>query len=186
MVTISVSLKDHDTLSPDDEIAEGVVVWEPRNENLTFANYDKLLEKVVKGQYGSVTVGYSITRFDMNATVRVVLINGDRESPVDVYGSIKATSVLDGGSPLITLFEKSAGDSVKVNLEEEIPLTRSAVVVPMDDGVTISAYLYDHDSISSDDETATSCVSFHPSCPGTTTSTISGVYGQVQVSITAD
>ncbi|CAH9124709.1 unnamed protein product [Cuscuta epithymum] len=149
-VTISVSLKDHDTLSPDDEIAEGVIVWEPRNENLTFANYGKLLEKVVKGQYGSVAVGYSVTRFAMNATVSVVLIDGDGESPADVYGTIKATSVpADDGSPsLITLFEKSAGDCIKVNPQEEIPLTRSAVVVPMDDGVTISAYLYDHDSVS--------------------------------------
>ncbi|CAH9124698.1 unnamed protein product [Cuscuta epithymum] len=49
--SICVNLRGVD---PDFEIARGDVVWEPRTENVTFANYDKRLERVVTGEMAAL------------------------------------------------------------------------------------------------------------------------------------
>ncbi|XP_021287448.1 uncharacterized protein LOC110418946 [Herrania umbratica] len=182
---INVSLWDHDSLSPDDEIAQGNIVWEPRNENLTFANYDKRLEKVVYGKNGNVTVGYSVVRQALNATIEVLLINGDKESPADVYGTIKALQDLGGSSTSLTLFEKSSDKYVEVRPHHSIPLTRSVVVAPASTGLTITTDLWDHDTVSPDDQIAQGSAHFD-ALVGTQTKSIYGEYGEVQVSITCE
>ncbi|KAK6230443.1 hypothetical protein QUC31_001961 [Theobroma cacao] len=182
---INVSLRDHDRWSPDDEIAEGKIVWEPRNENLTFTNYDKRLEEVVSGKYGNVTVGYSVVRQALNAIVDVLLINGDKESPADVYGTIKGSQDLEGSSTSLTLFEKSSDEYVQVRPYHSIPLTRSVVVAPMSSGLIITTDLWDYDTVSSDDQIAKGSVHFD-AMVGTQTKSIYGEYGEVQVSITCE
>ncbi|XP_017985379.1 PREDICTED: uncharacterized protein LOC108663967 [Theobroma cacao] len=180
---ISVNLWDHDSLSPDDEIAEGDIVWEPRNENLTFANYDKRLEKDVAGKYGNVTVGYSVVRQALNATVKVLLINGDNESSAEVYGTIKASQVIGGSSTSFTLFEKSSGEYVPVKPYQSIPLTRSVVVAPVSSGLTITADLWDYDTLSHDDQIAKGSLHFD-AWVGTQARSIYGQYGEVEVYVT--
>ncbi|KAK6230290.1 hypothetical protein QUC31_001808 [Theobroma cacao] len=180
---ISVSLWDYDSLSPNDEIAEGDIVWEPRNENLTFANYDKRLEKAVAGKYGNVTVGYSVVRQALNATVKVLLINGDDESSAEVYGTIKASQVIGGSSTSLTLFEKSSGEYVPVKPYQSIPLTRSVVVAPVSSGLTITADLWDYDTLSHDDQIAKGSLHFDASV-GTQAKSIYGQYGEVEVYVT--
>ncbi|EOY12706.1 Uncharacterized protein TCM_031232 [Theobroma cacao] len=182
---INVSLWDHDSLSPDDEIAQGDIVWEPRNENLTFTNYDKRLEEVVYGENGNVTVGYSVVRQALNATIEVLLINGDNESPADVYGTIKASQDLGGSSTSLTLFEKSSDKCVKVRPYHSIPLTRSVVVAPISSGLTVMTDLWDYDTVSSDDQIAKGSVHFD-AMVGNQTKSIYGEYGEVQVSITCE
>ncbi|KAK6229982.1 hypothetical protein QUC31_002644 [Theobroma cacao] len=182
---ISVSLWDYDIISPDDEIAQGDIVWEPRTENITFANYDKRLEKVVYGEYGNVTVGFSVVRQALNATIDVLLINGDKESPADVYGTIKASQVIGGSSTSLTLFEKSSSEYVQVRPHHSIPLTRSVVVVPMTSELTITTDLWDYDTISPDDPIAQGSEYFD-AVVGTQTKSIYGKYGEVQVSVTCE
>ncbi|KAK6229983.1 hypothetical protein QUC31_002645 [Theobroma cacao] len=182
---ISVSLWDYDIFSPDDEIAQGNIVWEPRNENITFTNYDKRLEKVVSGEYGNVTVGFSVVRQALNATINVLLINGDKESPADVYGTIKASQVIGGSSTSLTLFEKSSSEYVQVRPHHSIPLIRSVVVVPMTSGLTITADLWDYDTLSPDDQIAKGSEYFD-AVVGTQTKSIYGKYGEVQVSVTCE
>ncbi|KAK6230442.1 hypothetical protein QUC31_001960 [Theobroma cacao] len=182
---INVSLWDHDSLSPDDEIAQGDILWEPRNENLTFTNYDKRLEKVVYGENGNVTVGYSVVRRALNAAVEVLLINRDNESPADVYGTIKASQHFEGSSTSLTLFEKSSDEYVQVRPYHSIPLTRSVVVAPMSSGLIITTDLWDYDTASSDDQIAKGSVHFD-AMVGTQTKSIYSEYGEVQVSITCE
>ncbi|EOY12703.1 Uncharacterized protein TCM_031227 [Theobroma cacao] len=182
---ISVNLWDHDSLSPDDEIAQGDIVWEPRNENLTFANYDKRLETVVYGKDGNVTIGYSVVRQALNATVDVLLINGDNESPADVYGTIKASQDLEGSSTSLTLFEKSSDEYIQVRPYHSIPLTRSVVVAPASSGLTITTDLWDYDTVSPDDQIAKGSAHFD-AVVGTQTKSIYGRYGEVQVSVTCE
>ncbi|KAK6269843.1 hypothetical protein POUND7_006948 [Theobroma cacao] len=182
---INVSLWDHDSLSPDDEIAQGDILWEPRNENLTFTNYDKRLEKVVYGENGNVTVGYSVVRRALNAAVEVLLINRDNESPADVYGTIKASQHFEGSSTSLTLFEKSSDKYVQVRPYHSIPLTRSVVVAPMSSGLIITTDLWDYDTASSDDQIAKGSVHFD-AMVGTQTKSIYSEYGEVQVSITCE
>ncbi|KAK6230441.1 hypothetical protein QUC31_001959 [Theobroma cacao] len=181
---ISVSLWDYDSLSRDDQIAQGDIVWEPRNENLTFANYDKRLEKVVYGEYGSVMVGYSVLRQALNATIHVVLINGDNELPADVYGTIKASQDLGGSSTSLALFEKSSNEYVQVRPNYSIPLTRSFVVAPASSVLTITADLWDYDTLSFDDQIAKGSAHFDAAV-GTQTQSIYGQYGEVQVFVTS-
>ncbi|XP_017985378.1 PREDICTED: uncharacterized protein LOC18593551 [Theobroma cacao] len=182
---ISVSLWHHDSLSPKDEIAQGDIVWEPRNENLTFANYDKRLEKVVFGQYGSVTVGYSVIRYALNATVKVVLINGDNKSPADVHGTIKASQVIGVSETSLTLFEKSSGEYVQVSPNQSIPLTRSVVVAPASSGLTIMADLWNYDTLSPGHQIAKGSAHFD-AVVGTQIKSIYSQHGEVQVSVTCE
>ncbi|EOY12705.1 Uncharacterized protein TCM_031229 [Theobroma cacao] len=166
------------------KIAQGDIVWEPRNENLTFANYDKRLEKVVYGEYGSVMVGYSVLRQALNATIHVVLINGDNELPADVYGTIKASQDLGGSSTSLALFEKSSNEYVQVRPNYSIPLTRSFVVAPASSVLTITADLWDYDTLSFDDQIAKGSAHFDAAV-GTQTQSIYGQYGEVQVFVTS-
>ncbi|XP_021287443.1 uncharacterized protein LOC110418945 [Herrania umbratica] len=182
---IKVNLWDHDSLSPDDEIAQGDIVWEPRKENITFTNYDKRLEKVVYGENGNVTVGYSVIRQALNATIEVLLISGDNESPADVYGTIKASQDLGGSSTSLSLFEKSSDEYVEVRPYQSIPLTRSVVVAPVSSGLTITTDLWDYDTASPDDQIAKGSAHFD-AMVGTQTKSIYGEYGEVQVSITCE
>ncbi|CAH9069262.1 unnamed protein product [Cuscuta europaea] len=176
---ISVNLRGVD---PDIEIVQGDVVWETRVENRTFANYSKRLERVVTGKHGSAAVGFSVMEYALCATVTVVLLNHGQdggEKPAHVYGTIKASQLIGGSSTSLTLFDKSSDECVEVYPKNDIVLTRSIVVVPLDDGITISVSLCD----SNDREIAKGNVNFD-SVYGPQTKTIYGSeHGEVEVSI---
>ncbi|KAI9862497.1 MAG: hypothetical protein M1813_004348 [Trichoglossum hirsutum] len=143
--------------------------------------YDKLRVDTISGKYGSAALNYVVMSNAAEALVEVILINGDGEDPADVYGRIYSqNSSFDGE---IKLFRRSAKDCVDVRPNNPIPLLRSALAVPMDASLKISAHLWDHDPISSDDEIAKGTAEFKPEILKSASKFIEGQYGKVEVRV---
>ncbi|KAI0420807.1 hypothetical protein F5X98DRAFT_391544 [Xylaria grammica] len=83
-----VDLKDYDYVSFDNNIiAQGTINWDAYN----IANeYDKAITETIKGASGAVTLHYIVLSDTAQALVEVILIKGDGEDPVNVYGHITA------------------------------------------------------------------------------------------------
>lgn len=176
---IDFNLMDSDSLSPDDEISRGQIAWNVYD----YTNvYDKLQTDTISGKYGSAALNYVVMSNAAEALVEVILINGDGEDPANVYGRIYSqNSSFDGQ---IELFRRSAKDYVDVHPKNPIPLLRSALAVPMDASLKISAYLWDRDDISSDDEIAKGTAEFKPEILKSASKFIDGHYGRVEVRVT--
>lgn len=176
---IDFNLMDSDSLSPDDEISRGQIAW----NGYDYTNvYDNLQTDTISGKYGSAALNYVVMSNAAEALVEVILINGDGENPANVYGRIYSqNSSFDGQ---IELFRRSAKDYVDVHPKTPIPLLRSALAVPMDASLKISAYLWDHDTISSDDEIANGTAEFKPEILKSASKFIDGQYGRVEVRVT--
>jgi hypothetical protein len=175
---IDFNLMDRDSLSPDDEISRGQIAWNVYDHTNV---YDKLRVDTISGKYGSAALNYVVMSNAAEALVEVILINGDGEDPADVYGRIYSqNSSFDGE---IELFRRSAKDYVDVRPNNPIPLLRSALAVPMDASLKISAHLWDHDPISSDDEIAKGTAEFKLEILKSASKFIEGQYGKVEVRV---
>lgn len=176
---IDFDLKDHDSLSPDDEISRGQIIWNPYD----FTNvFDIVQTAEIKGQYGSAALDYVVMSNAAEATVNVVLINGDNEDPADVYGTIYAYN--DSFANKIELFRRNKSNYVQVSPKDPIPLLRTALAVPMDTTLKIETQLWDYDTISPDDEIANGVAELQPEILISASQSIKGVYGEVEVRVT--
>ncbi|KAM0246380.1 hypothetical protein ACHAQJ_010251 [Trichoderma viride] len=174
---IQLDLWDYDSLSPDDSIAKGTIVFNPRN---SLAKYDVVKIHEVTGDYGSATVGYVAITDGLYAQISVVMIDGDGENPADVYGEL----TVNNGHGQSDLFRKTSSQHVDVRPQQEIPLLRTVVAVPTTGTLHVHANLWDHDAVSSDDEIAFGIVEFQPLYRQSQRKAITGEYGKVEVRVT--
>lgn len=187
--TIDVALMDRDSfpdVSPDDEVSKGQISWNVYDTNNI---YDEPLYEKINGRNGSATVVYGVFSDAVRATIEVTLINGDGESPADVYGLLVTSNSKFTGNYESVLFwvTKESGVSVEVRPGELIPLSRSIIAVPLNSDLRVRAHLYDRDSlpdISPDDEIANGTASFPAQFSGTLQQNISGKCGEIQVNVT--
>ncbi|XP_038970678.1 60 kDa jasmonate-induced protein-like [Phoenix dactylifera] len=176
--TIDVDLKDRDAdPSPDDEVSRGQISW---NAYDTTNEYDKALLSRVDGKYGSITVKYAVLSDAVAAILEVTLIDGDGEDPAEVYGGLAALNGLGESE----LFRKGSDDYIEVRPGQRIPLLRSIVAVPLNSSLTVRALLYDHDTVSHDDEIANGTAKFPVQLSGTSQEYISGKNGKIRVRVT--
>ncbi|KAI1143198.1 ribosome-inactivating protein [Hypoxylon sp. FL0543] len=177
---LNVDLWNKNTWLSDHGIAQGDIsfnVYDPDN------TYDENIIRQVEGEYGNVTLNYVILSNAAQALVEVILIDGDGEDPADVYGNITADNgyATYGGSEL---FRKASSEHIDVRPGEAIPLLRSAIAVPMNRSLTIKAVLYDHDTISPDDEIANGVAVFDPLILQSENKYITGKHGKIEVRVT--
>lgn len=103
--------------------------------------YDKVRADTISGKYGSAALNYVVM-----SNAAEALINGDGEDPAEVYGRIYSQNSSFNGE--IELFRTSNKDTLQPNTP--IPLPRSALAVPMEASLKISALLWDRDTIPPD------------------------------------
>ena len=87
----------------------------------------------------SLMLNYVVMSNAAEALVEVILINGDKGDPADVYGKIYSHDTSSDNE--IELFGRSKSDPVEVSPNHPIPLLRSAVAVPLNASLKISAHL---------------------------------------------
>lgn len=175
---IDVNLKDHDSISFDDEISKGKIKWNAYDYTSV---WDKVQTTDIKGEYGSAQLRYAVMSNAAEALVDVVLINGDDENPAGVYGKIYAMNTSFNDE--IELFRKSDETPEQVYPKASIPLLRPAVVVPMDASLKIRVDLWDYDKLSPNDKIARGTVEFKPDIYHSVYKRIKGEYGEVEVRV---
>ncbi|KAK8061047.1 hypothetical protein PG997_015268 [Apiospora hydei] len=174
---IQLDLYDHDDdPSPDDPIAQGAIAFNPLDY---FTQYDVVENRTVTGKYGSVTVGYVAITDGLYARITVNLVNGDGESPADVYGDITTNN----GHGQSELFGKAESEHISVSPQDKIPLSRSVVAVPTTGTLRVDAHLWDHDKVTPDDEIAAGFVEFKPDYRTCQDKSITGKYGEIKVRV---
>ncbi|KJZ79114.1 hypothetical protein HIM_01265 [Hirsutella minnesotensis 3608] len=175
--SIAVDLMDHDTLSPDDEIAKGNVYWPAFDPTVS---RDTIRRKQVRGQNGAVTVEYVVMNRAAEASISVVLINGDGEDPAQVYGKIFAQTRYRR----YTLLDETEAREVRV--QQAIPLVQRPIPVPVsvDDKLVLDFDLWDHDNISPDDQIAKGGVELQPQLFQSVARRVRGQNGAVELRLT--
>ncbi|KAI1415787.1 ribosome-inactivating protein [Hypoxylon sp. FL1857] len=177
--SINLDLWNKNTWLADHGIAQGDIsfnVYDPANR------YDENIMHEASGEYGSVTLNYVVLSNAAQALVKIILIDGDGEDPADVYGNISA----DNGYAYYgesELFRKASSEHIDVRPGAAIPLVRSAIAVPMSRSLRIKALLYDHDTISPDDEIANGVAVFDPLILQSESKYITGKYGKIEVRV---
>lgn len=156
---------------PDIDVSRGQITWNYFADNV----YNQPLREEVKGKYGSIAVSYAVYNNAVTATVQVTLIKG-------VYRTIKAFNTLSNET--ITLFNKNNKNYVDIKPQQQIPLLRSVVVVPLTSSIKVVADLSNQDSSSSNDPIAQGSVTFAAAALGSNTGRINGKYGVVEVKVT--
>ncbi|KAK2590680.1 hypothetical protein QQS21_011640 [Conoideocrella luteorostrata] len=177
-IFIDFDLKDKDTfpLNPDDEVSKGRIV---ANVSTPATVFDTIQSQPIKGQYGSATVKYVVLSDAAHASIEVVLIDGDGESTADVYGWITAKNKFRQ----YTLFE-TLMLQVAFLKPKDVILRRNGIVTSMDDTLVIEAHLMDYDRFSRDDEIANGSAEFRPQHQGSSTKSIKGKWGEIQITVT--
>ncbi|KAL6639078.1 hypothetical protein ACP70R_022808 [Stipagrostis hirtigluma subsp. patula] len=183
---LDVNLKDYDRFSPDDEVASGQVMWNPRDALRRY--YDTTIKKVIRGQYGSAEVHYAVLTDAVVAELKIVLESGDGEGNPDVYGTIAATTTMASGEQLkLWPFKRERGNCLSVPIHTAIPLQRTVISAPLCSELHISADLWDMDHLpdpSPDDQIVKGSVSFTPHYSGEPRKVIDGPNGKVTVIVT--
>ncbi|KAJ6420665.1 hypothetical protein OIU84_028090 [Salix udensis] len=174
-VTIKLLLTDKDTWSWHDEIVNKDISWDASEIGNV---YDKPIFQELVGKNGSVTVNYAVLRNAVAATIFVTLEQGGESTP-NIYGQVYAhyDNWEDDPKTTCLLFNRSSDDYVDVRLGQAIPLLRSVVAVPLDGSLIVKASLYDHDTLSGDDEIAKGAVEFPAQMSGTSSEEIKGEDG---------
>lgn len=176
--TIDFNLEDRDAPSADDEVAQSRIAW---NANDQTNNYDKLRTETINGPSGSAVLDYVVMSNASEALVDIFLVDRDREDPANIYGEIYAqTSVFPDKK--IQLFRRESHDHVGVHLHSCIPLLRSALAVPIDATLTISACLGDH-SRTSDKEIVNATAEFKPATLQSASGLIMGQHGKLEIRV---
>uniref|UniRef100_A0A6V7QQ26 rRNA N-glycosylase n=1 Tax=Ananas comosus var. bracteatus TaxID=296719 RepID=A0A6V7QQ26_ANACO len=179
--TVKLHLLDRDAVSWDDEVSNGEIAW---NVFDTANVFDSILYADVKGENGSARVCYTVLSDAVEATIAVRLINGDGENPADVYGDISASYSDYPSGEKTLLFRKKKEEYINVSPGECIVLTKKTVAVPTKNSLSVRAELYDHDTITPDDEIANGTADFPPLFHGTSEKNIAGKYGEIRVVVT--
>ncbi|RWR72707.1 jasmonate-induced-like protein isoform X1 [Cinnamomum micranthum f. kanehirae] len=179
--TIKLLLTDKDEWSWDDEIINKDISWDASEIGNV---YDKCIFQKLDGNRGSVTVNYAVLRDAVAAKITVTLVEGG-ESPANVYGQVYAHyDNWENPSTTCLLFNRSSGYCVDVRRWRTIPLLRSVVAVPLNRSLIVKASLYDHDTLSGDDEIAGGAVQFPAKLSGTSLKQIQGEDGNsVEVTV---
>jgi hypothetical protein len=175
---IDFNFMDSDSLSRDDEISRGQIIWNVYDH---INVYDKLRTDIISGKYGSAALNYVVMNNAAEILLEVILINGDGEDPADIYKRIYSQNFSFDGK--IELFRKSIKNYVNVHPGSSIFLLKSALAVLMDASFKISAYLWDHNIISSDDEIARKIAEFKSDILKSAFQFIEGQYGKVEVRV---
>ncbi|KAI1379469.1 ribosome-inactivating protein [Hypoxylon crocopeplum] len=174
---IDLNLWDKDSdPSPDDNIVQEKIQWNLFDARNTF---DQTTTLRVDGKYGWATVHYIVLSNAAQALIEVILINGDSEDPANVYGCITARN----GFGDTELFNRASSDYINVKPDAAIPLRRSVVAVPLNHQLEIDASIYDHDSLSHDDEIARGAVKFNVDIMNSSSKSIRGQYGEISVRV---
>lgn len=172
--SIDVDLKDKDAgLDPDDEVSRRQIGWNVYN---TTNSYDEFISRKIDCQFGSVTVNYAVLSDAAVAKVEVTLIDGDGESPADVYGRIVALNGINESM----LFRREKNERMDVRSGQLIPLSRSVVAVPLDGSLKVLVELYDYDN---DDEIAKGIAVFPAGLSPPSENSISGKQGKIGVKV---
>ncbi|KAI1415350.1 ribosome-inactivating protein [Hypoxylon sp. FL1857] len=175
--SITLDLWDRDAdASPDDKIAQETIEWNPYDVTNV---YDQPIARRVDGQYGWVTVNYMVLSNAAEARFEVIMNNGDDEDPANVYGEI----VVRTGAGSSYIFQKSKRERVDVSPGAAIPLNQAAVSAPIDKEFTVTATLYDWDSLSADDEIANGSADSTISVYQSASATIRGRSGEITVRV---
>ncbi|EFZ04527.2 Ribosome-inactivating protein [Metarhizium robertsii ARSEF 23] len=176
---IDLNLWDYDAdASPNDEVSRGQISWKASDTN---NEYDRAMQREIKGAYGKATVDYVVMRNAIKAVVQVILVDGDGENPADVFGKVSVSSRFVQRD----LFQKEGDDSIEVYPGKAIPLSGATMAIPLDDTLTIHVDLWDYDSDwSPNDQIAISSATFDPQGSGTEKKLLQGEYGKVEVSVT--
>ncbi|RCI13127.1 hypothetical protein L249_1281 [Ophiocordyceps polyrhachis-furcata BCC 54312] len=167
--SIDVRLWDRDRISADDLISNGTIEWSldgPHNQ---------IFSTEVPGTYGSATIRWTVLKFASAANIQVVLINGDGESPANIFGSCQ----LKTETVARTWFDVKEGgqsDVYKGNV-----ITETSVAVAADTFVEITVNIWDHDVISEPDSVAKGTVAFYPDPGKTARKRVKGDNGEVEV-----
>ena len=177
--TINFDLIDKDfDPSPDDSIVKETIEWYPTNAHNT---WDQPITQRVSGPSGWATVEYIVLSNAAQATVQIVLVNGDGEDPADVYGTITART----GFGEFVIFDKSAGEHIDVNPLAPIPVDKSVFAVALSQHLEIDVSLFDHDDdFSPDDEIAKGIATFDVDIMKSAAQSIMGASGEISVRVT--
>lgn len=169
---------DYDVLTRDDQISVGVTGWNAYDPTNVL---DTVRTDTVSGRDGALAISYVVLSNAAEAQIELILINGDDEDPANVYGWVFADS--SAYDAQIDLLHTSNAQTAKVSPGQPIPLARSNLAVPMDARLYIHVNLFDHDSLSADDEIASGSWVFAPQLFQSQSFNINGEYGQVQVRV---
>ncbi|KAE8333433.1 hypothetical protein BDV39DRAFT_199159 [Aspergillus sergii] len=154
---LDFNLKNRDAPSADYEVANRQIAW---NANDQTNKHDEFRTETINGPSGSVALDYVVMSNATEALVDIFLVDRGGEDPADVYGEIYAqTSSFP--DKRIKLFRRESHDHVGVHPHSCVPLLRSALAVPMDASLAISASLWDHGR-TSDKEIANGTAEFKP------------------------
>ncbi|RDA89058.1 hypothetical protein CP532_2269 [Ophiocordyceps camponoti-leonardi (nom. inval.)] len=174
--SISVELYDRDRISSDDLISEGLILWRLDDP------HDQIFSTELSGDSGSATIRWTVMQFAASANIQVVLIDGDGESPANIFGSCKLRTRTVSRT-WFDVPEQGNFDVYKGNLITGIETT---VAVAEDDILEITVDVFDHDVVSSPDSVAKGTVGFYPEPGKTVKKRVKGESGEVEVVIHQD
>lgn len=145
--------------------------------------YDGFLADTVDGQYGRSTLTYILMRNAAEALIEVFLVDvGGEEKATEMHGTI-AAAFSTYPAFKIELFRKAPGEAINAKPGEPIPLLRSALALPVDETLTISAYLGSQDSPSTNDDVAAGDAEFVAGDGDAASRSISGKNGRIDVRV---
>ncbi|QPH02621.1 hypothetical protein C2857_006835 [Epichloe festucae Fl1] len=169
---------DYDVLTRDDQISVGVTGWNAYDPTNVF---DTVKTDTVSGKDGALAINYVVLSNAAKAQIELVLINGDGEDPANVYGLVFAQS--SAYDIPIDLFRNSVAERVKVSPGQPIPLQRTNLAVSMGERLYITIKLFDHDSLSADDEISSGVLLSVPQLFTSMSSNIAGEHGMVEARV---
>lgn len=83
----------------------------------------------------------------------------------------------------MNFFRKKVEENIPVHPGADIPLLRNEIAVPVEGSLNVKVLLYDHDTISADDEIANGTASFTPKILQSEKKYITGKYGKIEVRV---
>ncbi|KAK3027187.1 hypothetical protein RJ639_042453 [Escallonia herrerae] len=175
---VSIQFVDHPNIEPG---PQATFLWD--GHGMT-DHFDRPLYRTFYCKYGSVMMSYAVFTSGVGASVEVTLKSIMGKDSTHIYGSITAENNRTGSDCAITLFSiKNSRQSVKLGLQQPIPLSRSEAVVPEYGHLIIRADLCCRD-IYPGAEIAKGHAYFYPTSYNTYEESISGKYGMIQVKVT--
>lgn len=172
-------------MTPDDEIGSGKLVWNTYDTPAMV--YDEVEEYVFEGVSGNVNVRCAVITNAVVATVVLRRRTGTSSGhKIDVYGTVSAATAMFGPQDKVTLFDREWKDAVSVGTDDDVPLLRNVVVVPLRSALTICADLWTRAQVadmSADDRISSGPVAVFLSSPfGVVRKGLGG--GDLEVSVT--
>ncbi|RDA93500.1 hypothetical protein CP533_4018 [Ophiocordyceps camponoti-saundersi (nom. inval.)] len=171
--SIRVNLWDRDRVSSDDLISEGLILWrldDPHNQ---------IFSTELSGDAGSATIRWAVLGSAVAASIKVILIDGDGESPANIYGTCDLkTEYLQR-----TWFKVKKDGNFEVYPGNLITGTETTVAVGIDDILQIRVDIWDYDTFSSPDAVARGMINFYPNPAKIETKRVKGDRGEVEIEV---